>query len=257
MPGYVLPAGWTIGTLIAASMEKPAALVRSSHCRIKRDVHESLFRSGHSDRVAVRRGPGAHSPSRVAGPAVSEEIRLIVVTKGHPLVTIRAVIEAGAQTLGENYPEEGAAKAQMLKGTYEVEWHMIGHVQSRKARLVCENYAWVHSMDSYKIAQKLELAAAEQGTKLPALLECNTSGEESKFGFQVWDESTWEGAGNNPGTDLAAPTYSSVRIDDHGAIRTRTRSGAALFQPPSPIERISGGSIPRNAMGASIHGDER
>lgn len=120
-----------------------------------------------------------------------EEVSLVVVTKGHRADIARAAIEAGARKLGENYPEEGAEKMQLLQEYDQVEWHMIGHVQSRKARLVSERYAWVHSLDSVKLAQKLDRAAAEGGRVLPALIECNVSGEESKFGFAAWDENTW------------------------------------------------------------------
>ena len=72
-----------------------------------------------------------------------------------------------------------------------VEWHMIGHVQSRKAGMVVENYDWVHSLDSLKLARRLDRFAGEVGRKLPVLLECNVSGEQSKFGWEAWRERDW------------------------------------------------------------------
>jgi pyridoxal phosphate enzyme (YggS family) len=72
-----------------------------------------------------------------------------------------------------------------------VEWHMIGHVQSRKAQMVAENFAWVHSLDSLKLARRLDRFAAEAGRRLPVLLECNVSGEATKFGWPAWDENRW------------------------------------------------------------------
>jgi pyridoxal phosphate enzyme (YggS family) len=72
-----------------------------------------------------------------------------------------------------------------------IEWHMIGHVQSRKARDVCVHFDWVHSVDSLKLARRLERFSAEQESNLPILLECNVSGEESKFGFPAWEERQW------------------------------------------------------------------
>jgi PLP dependent protein len=76
------------------------------------------------------------------------EVRLVVVTKSQPLQVVQAAIEAGVQILGENYPEEGVMKIQSLSGQSGVEWHMIGHVQSRKARLVADHFALLHSLDS-------------------------------------------------------------------------------------------------------------
>ncbi len=121
------------------------------------------------------------------------EIRLVVVTKTQPLEVVRAAIEAGVRILGENYPEEGVTKMQSLAGQSGVEWHMIGHVQSRKARLVADHFALLHSLDSLKLAQRLDRFAAEGNHVLPVLLEFNVGGEESKSGWDAFDESQWNG----------------------------------------------------------------
>lgn len=120
------------------------------------------------------------------------EVRLVVVTKSQPLEVIQAAIEAGVRILGENYPEEAVTKIQSLMGQTGVEWHMIGHVQSRKARLVADHFALLHSLDSLKLARRLDRFAAEAGRVLPVLLECNVGGEESKAGWEASDESQWE-----------------------------------------------------------------
>ena len=114
-----------------------------------------------------------------------ESIKLVVVTKSQSLEVTRAAIEAGARMLGENYPEEGVMKIQSLPEFSAVEWHMIGHVQSRKARLVADHFALLHSLDSLKLAQRLDRFAAEQNHILPVLLEFNLGGEESKSGWEV------------------------------------------------------------------------
>ena len=116
--------------------------------------------------------------------------RLVVVTKSQPVETVRAALEAGVKILGENYPEETAAKIAAI-GAADVEWHMIGHVQSRKADLIPANFALLHSLDSLKLATRLDRFAAQAGRKLSVLLEFNVSGEESKFGWQATLESTW------------------------------------------------------------------
>jgi len=118
-------------------------------------------------------------------------VRLVVVTKGHSIETTLAVILAGARILGENYVEEALPKMGALSGKIDLEWHMIGHVQSRKARPVCEHFACVYSVDSLKLAERLDRFAAELGKRLTLLLECNVSREESKFGWKAWEEGEW------------------------------------------------------------------
>ena len=120
-----------------------------------------------------------------------EEVRLVVVTKSQPLEVVQAAIEAGARVLGENYPEEGVTKIQSLPNQSGVEWHMIGHVQSRKARLVADHFELLHSLDSLKLAQRLDRFAAENNRVLPVLLEFNVGGEESKSGWDASDDSRW------------------------------------------------------------------
>jgi hypothetical protein len=120
------------------------------------------------------------------------QIRLVVVAKSQPLEIVRAAIQAGVRILGENYPEEGVTKIQSLAPQTGVEWHMIGHVQSRKARLVVEHFALLHSLDSLKLAQRLDRFASESNRILPTLLEFNLGGEASKSGWDASDESKWD-----------------------------------------------------------------
>jgi pyridoxal phosphate enzyme (YggS family) len=120
-----------------------------------------------------------------------ESVKLVVVTKTQPLEVARAAIEAGVTILGENYPEEGVTKIQSLREFSAVEWHMIGHVQSRKAQLVPGNFNLLHSLDSLKLATRLDRFCGEANCKLPVLLEFNVGGEESKSGWMAGDESLW------------------------------------------------------------------
>ncbi len=95
---------------------------------------------------------------------------------------MEAALEAGARIFGENYAEESVPKIEALRDA-QVEWHMIGHVQSRKAGLVAQHFALVHSVDSLKLANRLDRAAAELGRDLPVLLEYNVGGESGKGGW--------------------------------------------------------------------------
>jgi pyridoxal phosphate enzyme (YggS family) len=120
-----------------------------------------------------------------------ESVKLVVVTKTQSVEVVRAVIEAGATILGENYPEEGVMKLQLMREFSAVEWHMIGHVQSRKAQLVAENFNLLHSLDSLKLAKRLNQFCSEAGRTLPVLLEFNVGGEDSKFGWLAGNEALW------------------------------------------------------------------
>jgi hypothetical protein len=119
-----------------------------------------------------------------------EAVHLVVVSKSQPLEVIRAAIAAGITIFGENYAEEALGKIAALKET-EVEWHMIGHVQSRKAELIAANFTMLHSLDSTKLAGRLDRHCCELNRTLPVLVEFNVSGEESKFGFPAWEEKRW------------------------------------------------------------------
>jgi pyridoxal phosphate enzyme (YggS family) len=120
-----------------------------------------------------------------------KSVQLVVVTKSQPVEVARAAIEAGARILGENYPEEGATKIQSLKEFSAVEWPMIGHVQSRKAQIVAQNFSVMHSLDALKLASRLNRFCGEAGRTLPTLLEFNVGGEESKSGWPAWNEERW------------------------------------------------------------------
>jgi pyridoxal phosphate enzyme (YggS family) len=120
----------------------------------------------------------------------AEAVRVVVVSKLQPPEVIRAAIAAGVSIFGENYAEEAVEKIAALKET-AVEWHMIGHVQSRKADLVATHFSMLHSLDSLKLAGRLDRFCGELQRRLPVLLEFNVSGEESKSGFPAWDEQRW------------------------------------------------------------------
>jgi pyridoxal phosphate enzyme (YggS family) len=117
-------------------------------------------------------------------------VHLITVTKSQPIETVRMAVEAGATLLGENYADEAVAKIHEFEGTAVV-WHMIGHVQSRKAQLVAQYFDMLHSLDSARLAGRLDRFCDDIGRNIPALLEVNISGEESKYGLPAWDDHLW------------------------------------------------------------------
>jgi hypothetical protein len=121
----------------------------------------------------------------------AQAVRVVAVTKAQPLPVVAAAIEAGLTRLGENYVEEALEKIAAFGPN--LEWHMIGHVQRRKARETASHFALVHSLDSLALAQRLDRLAGEHGHRLAVLLECNMSGEASKFGFAAHSPGEREG----------------------------------------------------------------
>ncbi len=114
-------------------------------------------------------------------------VTLVAVTKTQSPALIRAAYDLGLRHFGENRVEEAEAKTGSLPT--DITWHMIGHIQSRKARRVMDLFQVVHSVDSVKLARRLDRLCAERAAPLPVLLEFNVSGEASKYGFAA-DEGT-------------------------------------------------------------------
>ena len=111
-----------------------------------------------------------------------EEIALMAVSKTHPPERIREAYEAGLRVFGENRIQEFANKIGALQNLPDAEWHMIGHLQTNKASKATELFHAVDSVDSLKLAEKLDAAARQLGKKLSLLLEINVGGEAAKSG---------------------------------------------------------------------------
>jgi hypothetical protein len=112
----------------------------------------------------------------------ADEVQLIAVSKTYGPERVREAAECGLRIFGENKVQEAEAKVPMCPGN--VSWHLIGHLQSNKAARAVALFDQVHSVDSLKLLQRLEAAAAAEGKRLPVLLEINVSGEGSKFGLR-------------------------------------------------------------------------
>lgn len=119
--------------------------------------------------------------ARLAG-RTAEEITLLAVTKNVPLPLIREALKGGIAEIGENRVQEAAEKraAEGLPGT---RWHLIGHLQSNKAKKAVELFDMVQSLDSFPLAEILNREAEKRGKKLPCLVEIKVSEEPSKHGL--------------------------------------------------------------------------
>ena len=133
-----------------------------------------------SENIAViqqRMADAVRRAGRSAG-----DVALMAVTKTHPPELIREAYAAGLRLFGENRVQEFAAKADALADLPEAEWHMIGHLQTNKATKAVELFSAVDSLDSVKLAEKLDAAAGQLGERLRVLIEINVGGETAKSG---------------------------------------------------------------------------
>lgn len=141
------------------------------------DLPEAL--SAVSRRVAL----AAQAAGRSA-----EAVQLIAVSKTQSADVVRAAFSAGQRAFGENYVQEALPKMVAL-GELPIEWHFIGPIQSNKTRSIATRFAWVHSVDRVKVAERLSQAREGLGI-LNVCLQINLSGEETKSGVAPADAFT-------------------------------------------------------------------
>jgi PLP dependent protein len=111
----------------------------------------------------------------------ADEIKLIAVSKTHPVDAITVALHAGQHAFGESTVQEGLDKMPALAGR-DVEWHFVGHLQSNKAKSIPGQFAWVHSLDSVRLAQRLSRLAQEKAATVNALIEVNVTRDPHKHG---------------------------------------------------------------------------
>ena len=111
-----------------------------------------------------------------------EDVTILAVSKTFPAPVVREAYDDGLRAFGENYIQEALAKMDELPA--DIEWHMVGHLQSNKARQAVGRFSLIHSLDSVHLAQELEKHAAKLGISQKVLLQVNIADEDSKFGFE-------------------------------------------------------------------------
>lgn len=184
---------------------------------------------------------------------------LIAVSKTQSVEAILQAAAAGVQHFGENRVEESESKIPKVnaQSSSALIWHMVGHIQSRKAKEVLPLFPWVHSVDSLKLAGKLAGLATEQGKRLDVLLEVNVSGEAAKHGFQaagwkqnagirqqLWDE--FQQAARLPGLNVCGLMTMAPIVEDAELARPVFRSLAELR---AAFAEASGMTFPELSMG--------
>lgn len=116
-----------------------------------------------------------------ASSTYGQQVKLVAVSKAQPPSAIREAYAAGQAVFGENYLQEALDKQAQLTDL-NIEWHFIGPIQSNKTQPISQNFAWVHSVDRLKIAQRLNDARPEDLAPLQVCIQVNVSNEDSKSG---------------------------------------------------------------------------
>ncbi len=133
------------------------------------------------------------------------EVKIVAVTKTHPVDVVREVIEAGINDIGENRVQEAEQKYSQIISDYSntekgissnppnqdnLQWHMVGHLQRNKVKKAVSIFSMIHSVDSLRLAEEIEKESVIRDRLTPCLIEVNCSGEESKFGVSPNDLAT-------------------------------------------------------------------
>ncbi len=167
-----------------------------------------------TEKIAHVRQRVERAAERVGRPPT--DITVVAVSKGFPPSAIDEVVVAGIADVGENRVQEASAKIDALRGL-PVTWHLVGHLQTNKAKTALELFDIIHSVDSLHLAEVLSHRAQ---TPLSVLLEVNVTGEASKFGFSTDEVVAAAGAiARLPRLDLRGLMTVAPFVDDPETVR--------------------------------------
>lgn len=181
--------------------------------------------------------------------SLPDGVTLVAVSKTHPVESIAEAYEAGQRIFGESRPQELAAKYAVLP--HDIEWHMIGHLQTNKVKYIAPFVALIHSLDSARLAESIQREAAKCGRTIDVLLEIHVAAEQTKSGWDIDELRTTVASGffdSLPDVrvrgvmGIATNTYDERRIADDFA---RLKSYMEEFRP------IFGESFDTLSMGMS------
>lgn len=114
-----------------------------------------------------------------------DEVTLIAVSKTKPVEMLQEIYDAGIRDFGENKVQELCGKMEQLPA--DIKWHMIGHLQRNKVKYIAGHTELIHSVDTYRLAEEINIQAKKKNIVIPILVEVNIAGEESKFGTSAED----------------------------------------------------------------------
>jgi pyridoxal phosphate enzyme (YggS family) len=183
--------------------------------------------------------------------ALRGSVRIVTVTKGHPPEAVRAALAAGLEDIGENRVQEALEKQEAL-AELPVRWHLVGHLQTNKAKHVPGRFVMVHSVDSVRVVAVLEKAAEAAGAAGAAppeiLVQVNVAGEEQKYGCTPDEavEVLEKAAAASHLRVRGLMTMAPLTVDE----RVQRRTFAALRELGASLE-AAGHTLPELSMGMS------
>ncbi len=181
--------------------------------------------------------------------SLPEGVTLVAVSKTHPVESIAEAYEAGQRIFGESRPQELAAKYAVLP--HDIEWHMIGHLQTNKVKYIAPFVALIHSLDSARLAESIQREAAKCGRTIDVLLEIHVAAEQTKSGWDIDELRTTVASGffdNLPDVCVRGVMGIATNTDDERRIAddfARLKSYMEEFRP------IFGESFDTLSMGMS------
>lgn len=157
-------------------------------------------------------------------------VTLLAVSKTHPAEAVREAYDAGQRAFGENKVQELIAKAAQLPA--DIEWHLIGHLQTNKVRSVLPHVALIHSVDSLKLLEVIENESAKLGRVTRVLLQVHIAQEDTKFGFRPEEVEAWgetQPWAKYPHVEIAGLMGMASNTDDEVQVRREFHSLKVLF----------------------------
>lgn len=166
----------------------------------------------------------------IASELAGSTCRLIAVSKTHPVELVREAYDAGQRIFGENKVQEMATKHEALPG--DIEWHMIGHLQTNKVKIIAPWVSLIHSVDSPRLAEEINKQGSKLGRRIPCLLQVHIAQEETKFGFAADEILTFLTSpefANFEGISIEGLMGMASLTEDRAKIRSEFRGLKQLF----------------------------
>ena len=160
-----------------------------------------------------------------------ESVRLVAVSKFHPIEALQEAYEGGQRIFGESKVQEMTQKYEALPK--DIEWHFIGHLQTNKIKYMVPYVALIHGVDSYKLLSEINKQAAKAGRIIPCLLQIHIAQEETKFGFStdecrtMLEEGNWRQLKN---VQIAGVMGMATNTEDEAQIKREFSTLSAFFQ---------------------------
>jgi len=168
-----------------------------------------------------------------------EGCRLIAVSKTHPPSLVQEAYDAGQRIFGENKVQEMVSKYEVLPR--DIQWHLIGHLQTNKVKYIAEWVSLIHSVDSVKLAEEIDKQGRKSGRIIPVLLQVHIAQEETKFGFDKEELFRFLKENDLKNIEIRGLMGMASNTDDVNQVRKEFRGLKSLFDQIGNLKELSMG----------------